>query len=45
MSVQRWTSLLLLSLGYSLALLYGQFSLPVVITFGLLIMAGICVRL
>jgi membrane protease YdiL (CAAX protease family) len=43
MSVQRWTSLFLLSLGYCLALLYGQLSVPVVITFGLLIMAAICV--
>ena len=44
MSAQRWASLLLLSLGYCLALLYGQLSIPVVVTLGLLIMAGICAR-
>jgi len=43
MSAQRWTALFLLSLGYCLALLYGQLSVPVVVTFGLLIMAAICV--
>lgn len=43
MSALRWSTLALLSLGYCIALLYGQLSLPVVITFGLLIMAGICV--
>lgn len=43
MFATRWTSLTLLTLGYCLALAYGHFSLPVVITFALLIMAGICV--
>ncbi|MFJ3486305.1 lysostaphin resistance A-like protein [Pseudomonas sp. NPDC090202] len=43
MSVQRWTTLILLALGYCLALTYGQLSLPVAVTFGLLIMAGVCV--
>lgn len=43
MSATRWTSLTLLALGYCLAIAYGHFSLPVVVTFGLLIMAGLCV--
>ncbi len=43
MFATRWTSLTLLSLGYGLAIAYGHFSLPVVVTFALLIMAGICV--
>lgn len=44
MSALRWGTLTLLALGYCIALIYGQLSLPVIITFGLLIMAGICVR-
>jgi membrane protease YdiL (CAAX protease family) len=43
MPAQRWTTLALLTLGYCFAVFYGQFSLPAVVTFGLLIMAGICV--
>ncbi|MFY1667511.1 CPBP family intramembrane glutamic endopeptidase [Pseudomonas sp. Pseu.R1] len=43
MSALRWATLALLAFGYCIALSYGQLSLPVVITFGLLIMAGICV--
>lgn len=39
----RWTSLTLLTLGYCLALSYGHLSLPATITFGLLLMAGVCV--
>jgi membrane protease YdiL (CAAX protease family) len=44
MPAQRWTTLTLLALGYGLALFYGQLSLPVIVTFGLLVMAGMCVR-
>ncbi|NBB13386.1 CPBP family intramembrane glutamic endopeptidase [Pseudomonas sp. SLFW] len=43
MPVLRWSALTLLTLGYCIAWVYGQLSLPVVVTFGLLIMAGICV--
>ncbi|HEX8592234.1 MAG TPA: CPBP family intramembrane glutamic endopeptidase [Pseudomonas sp.] len=43
MSATRWTSLTLLAIGYCLAIAYGHLSLPAVITFALLIMAGICV--
>jgi membrane protease YdiL (CAAX protease family) len=43
MSALRWTTLALLTLGYAVALTYGQLSLPAAVTFGLLIMAGICV--
>jgi membrane protease YdiL (CAAX protease family) len=43
MPALRWTALALLTLGYCIALTYGQLTLPVVVTFGLLIMAGICV--
>jgi len=43
MPALRWTALSLLSLGYCIALAYGQLSIPVVVTLGLLIMAGICV--
>ncbi|SER07382.1 hypothetical protein SAMN03159444_03173 [Pseudomonas sp. NFACC02] len=43
MPALRWSTLTLLTLGYSIALIYGQLSMPVVVTFGLLIMAGICV--
>ncbi len=43
MSATRWTSLTLLTLGYCLALSHGELSLPATITFGLLIMAGVCV--
>ncbi|WP_268797105.1 CPBP family intramembrane glutamic endopeptidase [Pseudomonas huanghezhanensis] len=44
MPALRWTTLALLTLGYVVALIYGQLSLPVVVTLGLLIMAGICVN-
>jgi uncharacterized protein len=43
MPALRWTALALLTLGYCIALAYGQLSLPTAVTFGLLIMAGICV--
>lgn len=43
MPAQRWSTLTLLTLGYCIALVYGQLSIPAVVTFGLLIMAGICV--
>jgi len=43
MPALRWSTLTLLTLGYCTALVYGQLSTPVVVTFGLLIMAGICV--
>jgi len=43
MSAQRWGALTLLGIGYCFALAYGQLSLPVVVTVGVLIMAGICV--
>jgi membrane protease YdiL (CAAX protease family) len=43
MPALRWSTLTLLTLGYCIALVYGQLSTPVVVTFGLLIMAGICV--
>ena len=43
MPVLRWTALMLLTFGYAVAWVYGQLGLPVVVTFGLLIMAGICV--
>lgn len=43
MPAQRWISLTLLALGYCIALVYGQLSLPVVVTLGLLVMAGLCV--
>lgn len=43
MSALRWTTLALLMVGYCVALIYGQLSLPAAVTFGLLIMAGICV--
>ncbi len=43
MPALRWTALTLLTLGYCIALFYGQLSIPVVVIFGLLIMAGICV--
>lgn len=43
MPTTRWISLTLLIIGYCMALNVGQLSLPVVVTFGLLIMAGICV--
>ena len=43
MPATRWTSLTLLTLGYCLALSHGELSLPATITFGLLIMAGVCV--
>lgn len=43
MPALRWTALTLLTLGYGIALVYGQLSIPVVVTVGLLIMAGICV--
>jgi membrane protease YdiL (CAAX protease family) len=43
MSALRWTTLMLLSLGYAVALTYGQLSLPAAVTVGLLTMAGICV--
>lgn len=39
----RWISLILLSLGYGLALSHGELTLPATVTFGLLIMAGVCV--
>ncbi|WP_349970632.1 CPBP family intramembrane glutamic endopeptidase [Pseudomonas caspiana] len=39
----RWTSLTLLTLGYCIALSFGYLSLPAAVTFGLLVMAGICV--
>ncbi len=39
----RWTSLTLLTLGYCIALSYGYLSLPAAVTFGLLVMAGVCV--
>ncbi|MCQ3002090.1 CPBP family intramembrane metalloprotease [Pseudomonas syringae] len=39
----RWTSLTLLTLGYCIALSFGDLSLPAAVTFGLLVMAGICV--
>jgi uncharacterized protein len=42
MPALRWTALALLTLGYCIALAYGQLTLPVTVTFGLLIMAGIC---
>jgi membrane protease YdiL (CAAX protease family) len=44
MSAQRWTALFLLSVGYSVALLYGQLSVPVVVTLALLVMAWTCVN-
>lgn len=43
MPALRWSTLTLLTLGYCIALVYGQLSTPVVVTFGLLIMGGICV--
>jgi membrane protease YdiL (CAAX protease family) len=43
MPAVRWISLILLTLGYSLALSHGELTLPTAVTFGLLIMAGICV--
>jgi membrane protease YdiL (CAAX protease family) len=43
MSATRWTSLALLTFGYCVAINYGHFSLPAVVTVALLIMAGICV--
>lgn len=43
MQALRWSTLTLLTLGYSIAWVYGQLNLPVVVTFGLLLMAGICV--
>ncbi len=43
MPALRWTALTLLTLGYCIALTYGQLSIPVVVVLGLLIMAGICV--
>lgn len=43
MSALRWATLALLTLGYAVALTYGQLSLPAAVTVGLLIMAGICV--
>lgn len=43
MPALRWTALALLTLGYCIALAYGQLGLPAAVTFGLLIMAGICV--
>lgn len=43
MSASRWSTLTLLALGYCIALVYGQLSIPVVVTLGLLVMAGICV--
>lgn len=39
----RWTSLTLLTLGYCIALSFGYLSLPAAVTFGLLVMAGVCV--
>lgn len=39
----RWTSLTLLTLGYCIALTFGDLSLPAAVTFGLLTMAGVCV--
>jgi membrane protease YdiL (CAAX protease family) len=43
MPALRWATLVLLTLGYCFALVYGQLSITVVVTLGLLIMAGICV--
>lgn len=43
MPATRWTSLTLLTLGYCIALSFGDLSLPAAVTFGLLVMAGICV--
>ncbi|WP_110947149.1 CPBP family intramembrane glutamic endopeptidase [Pseudomonas bohemica] len=43
MLAQRWSTLTLLTLGYCIALVYGQLSIPVAVIVGLLIMAGICV--
>lgn len=43
MPALRWSTLALLTLGYCVALVYGQLSIPVAVTFGLLVMAGICV--
>lgn len=43
MPALRWSTLTLLSLGYCIALVYGQLSIPVAVIVGLLIMAGICV--
>jgi membrane protease YdiL (CAAX protease family) len=42
MPALRWTALSLLTLGYCIALVYGQLSITVSVTIGLLIMAGIC---
>lgn len=39
----RWFPLLMLGLGYAVALEYGQLNLTVVVPLGLLIMAGLCV--
>jgi membrane protease YdiL (CAAX protease family) len=39
----RWTSLTLLTLGYCIALTFGDLGLPTAVTIGLLIMAGVCV--
>jgi membrane protease YdiL (CAAX protease family) len=44
MTAMRWTILTLLTFGYGIALGYGHLSLPAALTFGLLIMAGLCVR-
>ncbi|HEY0288981.1 MAG TPA: CPBP family intramembrane glutamic endopeptidase [Pseudomonas sp.] len=44
MTALRWTTLALLTIGYAVALTYGQLSVPAVMTIGLLIMAGICVN-
>ena len=43
MPATRWTSLTLLTLGYCIALTFGDLSLPATISVGLLIMAGVCV--
>ncbi|WP_296260976.1 MULTISPECIES: CPBP family intramembrane glutamic endopeptidase [unclassified Pseudomonas] len=43
MLAQRWSTITLLTLGYCIALAYGQLSIPVAVIVGLLIMAGICV--
>ncbi|HXR00991.1 MAG TPA: CPBP family intramembrane glutamic endopeptidase [Pseudomonas sp.] len=43
MPALRWATLIMLALGYCIALVYGQLSIPVTVIVGLLIMAGICV--
>jgi|SRR5476649_165322 len=43
MPALRWTGLTLLAVGYCIALIYGQLSLPAVLAFGLLAVLGLCV--